>query len=51
MAALPEFRLLERLLAEQCRSGDDEAAVILKEGKEITRFSNRRTRPQDGATE
>ncbi|MBF0284838.1 MAG: transposase [Magnetococcales bacterium] len=36
VAVLPEFRLLERLLAEQCRSGDDEAAVILKEGKEIS---------------
>jgi hypothetical protein len=36
VATLPEFRLLERLLAEQCRTdGGDGAAVILKEGKEI----------------
>ena len=36
VAGLAEFRLLERLLAEQCRrEGDDEGTVILKEGKEI----------------
>ncbi|MBF0626285.1 MAG: transposase, partial [Magnetococcales bacterium] len=40
VAALPEFRLLERLLSEQCRSdGDDGTPVILKEGKEIPAHS------------
>lgn len=39
VAALAEFRLLERLLAEQCRfgvkEGDEEPVVMLKEGKEV----------------
>ncbi len=35
VAELPEFRLLERLLADQCRVEGDGDAVILKEGKEI----------------
>jgi hypothetical protein len=35
VAELSEFRLLERLLAEQCRVEGDGDAVILKEGKEI----------------
>lgn len=35
VARLPEFRLLERLLAEQCRIEGNGEAVVLKEGKEI----------------
>ncbi|MGN7612433.1 transposase [Magnetococcales bacterium HHB-1] len=35
VAALSEFSLLERLLAEQSRIDEDEAIVVLKEGKEI----------------
>ena len=36
VSVLPEFRLLERLLDEQCRiEENDETVVVLKEGKEI----------------